>query len=148
MCDDANSAIYDEFVQTCAEKPGKIHVWSCVVKDASEHFRLHTKGEIISFIGNKGLSEVRFLEKKPLKGTKLKDVEIIVFSFEFEAIKKFGYLAFFKSPINKNFVIKSFHLSYRQTIGDVSRSPLLKKTQKAIGVSKTDLKRMRGQNEK
>jgi hypothetical protein len=147
VCGDPFIEIYDEFVKTCAETPGKIHVWSNVIKDAGKYFNLQTGRDLIEFIGNRGLTEVRFLEKKPLDGKNQKDIEIIVFSFEFKAIKKFGYLAFFKSPITKVFVIKSFHLSHRQTIGDVSQSPLLKKTLKAMGKFGTDLKRLRGQNE-
>jgi hypothetical protein len=147
VCGDAAIEIYNEFVDTCAENPGKIHLWLDVVKDAGKYFNLHTEGELISFIGNKGLLEVRFLEKKPLDVNKRKDVEIIVFSFEFKAIKKFGYLAIYRALVNNHFVIKSFHLSHQQTIGDVTKSSQFVNTLKNIGLSKKALKRLRGQNE-
>jgi hypothetical protein len=144
---DTGFEIYEELVKTCADNSGKIHVWPDAVKDADYHFRLENKSDIISFIGNRGLKEVRFLEKKPLESNKRKELEIIVFSFEFKARKKIGYLAFYKSPVNDNFVIKSFHLSHRQVIGDVSKSPQFLNTLKSIGLSKSALKRMRSQNE-
>jgi hypothetical protein len=139
--------IFNELVNTCAENPNKIHVWPKVVEDASEQFRLHTKSEIIAFIGNRGLLEVHFLEKKPLDASKQKDIELIVFSFEFKALKKFGYLAFYRSPKDNDFIIKSFHLSHRQKIGDVSKSPQYKNALKGMGLSGSALKRLRGQNE-
>lgn len=148
MCCDSGLEIFEIFAQTCADFPEKIQVWHGVVQDAGEYFGLHSKGELVSFIGNRGLLDVCFLEKKLLDSNKRRDIEIIVFSFEFKAVKKFGYLAFFKSPMKTGcFVIKSFHPSHKQSIGDVSRSPQFVKTLKEIGLSRKGLKRLRGKNE-
>jgi hypothetical protein len=80
---------------------------------AREIFDIPTKKQLIAFISNDGLKNLRFLKIDPLSRNDIKGLRIVD-TYDFDIIVgtkiEKGYLAFGKSENTPYWIIKSFHL--------------------------------------
>lgn len=99
----------DEFLTAC-EEPSSVVVMKKAQIDAEKDFKLRSQKEMLAFIANGGLENLRFVNAKIWENNPQPERPIMVDSYEFEAFFILGYIAFFKS-ITGAWVIKSFHRS-------------------------------------
>jgi hypothetical protein len=90
------------FISGCVE--GQAFVWDEAMKDARADFGLYTKTQIVEFIAAGGLEDPTFREERSLE----KNPSEIVYTFNFYAGSKYGYLGFYYARITKKWIIKSF----------------------------------------
>ena len=105
-----NAYEIEEFIECCSKHPEKVVVTEDALKDAQSIFRLYTKPELLNFIGNGGMEKLAFVNSKPLEKSPFPEAPFID-AYEFYTHSILGYIAFFKSPKNGKWVIKSFHQS-------------------------------------
>ena len=99
---------FDEFKKFCLSK--EVQVLDGVMKKA-EDFNIRTSKELLAFIANDGLEKLTFFNSATLKNKPRNyEGEIYVDAYHFNLGGMRGYIAFYKSPITKKWVIKSFHI--------------------------------------
>ena len=125
-------SVFEEFLSSCKTNCNLIYVFKNVLKDAYIDFQIISKEKLIDFIGNDGLCNVKVNNINTLSD----NAKITVYSYDFEALNKIGYLACYK--YNDKFIIKSFKRNHKDKIGDVSKSEQFKSTIKQIGLSTKD----------
>lgn len=99
---------FDEFKEACRNK--QVIPINDVLSDANNYFNLKNLNEILEFIENDGLENLKFINTALWKNNKAA-IEIMVDAYEFTTLGLMGYIAFFNSPIAKKWIIKSFHIS-------------------------------------
>jgi hypothetical protein len=120
---------FDELKLDCLRKPEIINLYLDVLDDAFRDFKIRGRCELLALIGNDEFDKRRF----NIKTVHDKNPKLFIDSYLFEINRKEGYLAFFKR--NNKWTIKSFHESAFQ-IGDISKSPKMLDTLKALGYGK------------
>lgn len=98
--------LYDEFRKACGRKKGaEVIVLEKAQDDALEIFKLKEE-DLLQFIFQNGFDYI-----KHFNTSKHRDLPgVLIDEYEFRTCSKKGYLAFFKSKLNK-WILKSFHLS-------------------------------------
>lgn len=104
--------IFKEFKNECKKKTNVI-IMKQAKRDAANIFNLTSSQKIVDFIGNDGLEDLFYLNKKLWENNPNPQNKILVYAFEFITGMKYGYIAFFKNLEGK-WLIKSFHLSNRR----------------------------------
>ncbi len=99
---------FDEFKEACKNK--EVIPINSVLSDANKYFNLKSLNEILEFIENDGLNNLRHFNTAPWINNKA-SIEIMVDAYEFMTLELKGYIAFLYSPITKKWIIKSFHIS-------------------------------------
>lgn len=100
---------FSEFKKACERTPGKVFPIDNVPRDARDIFNLSGKTQLLEFIANDGLQDLRFVNSKPWENNRDKNNPVMVDGYEFRTLGKLGYIAFMQSL--GNWIIKSFHLS-------------------------------------
>jgi hypothetical protein len=93
------------FVAACRE--GRVVVLGDAERDARQHFRLKTKAELLTFIGNEGLEEVEFINCKEWEKSRI--AGRIVDAYRFFSGETAGYVAFCWCNQMSKWFLKSFH---------------------------------------
>jgi hypothetical protein len=103
---------FKDFVKACKSKKAVIHIERQAEKDARKYFKLKSKQHIREFIGNGGIQNPRFINKK-IWETRLKvlNIEIWLFAYEFNSLGTLGYIAIAIHPKSNEWILKSFHPS-------------------------------------
>jgi hypothetical protein len=111
----ANQPTYNltDFITCCNENPEAIHMIGNALKDAQGIFHLHTESDVLEFIANDGLENIKFVNTKPWEKNP-DPTDIFVDAYEFTTCGILGYIAFFKNK-KGTWVIKSFHQSDERT---------------------------------
>ena len=104
--------IFKEFKNECKKKTNVI-IMKQAKRDAANIFNLTSSQKIVDFIGNDGLEDLFYLNKKLWENNPNPQNKILVYAFEFITGMKYGYIALFKNLEGK-WLIKSFHLSNRR----------------------------------
>ena len=89
--------------------PQNIYIHNDAVLGARNQFGLNTKTELLTFIGNQGLQNLKYLNTEPwrLKPERIKG-DVFIDAYNFYSNQKIGYIAFMKGA-NCKYAIKSFH---------------------------------------
>ncbi len=98
-----------KFKKACECNQRNIYLINNVTNDARKIFNLNNKPQILEFISNDGLENLRFINCKAWESNPDKNNPIMVDSYEFRTLGKLGYIAFMRN--RENWIIKSFHLS-------------------------------------
>jgi len=115
---------FNEFKKACENN--EVIPINTVLSDAEKCFNLKTINEILSFIANDGLENLKFINSTTWKNNK-STVEIIVDAYEFTTADILGYIAFMFSPKTNKWIIKSFHFSENS-------NPVLREALKKAGL--------------
>lgn len=99
---------FDEFKEACKNK--QVIPINSVLSDANHYFNLKSLNEILEFIENDGLNNLRYFNTAPWINNNA-SIDIMVDAYEFMTLGLMGYIAFLFSPITKKWIIKSFHIS-------------------------------------
>ena len=118
---------YELFRKVCSEHPEQIRLYSNILDDAYNEFKIKSKKDLLELIVNEELEKRCYHKTEP--HTKLADTYIDVYYFELIKIR--GYLAVFLC--NGNWTIKSFKKNNIQ-LGDVTKSSQLLETLKRLGL--------------
>lgn len=98
---------FQEFFEAC-KKGNKVTVLAEPLKNARFYFQLATTKDILDFISNGGLQNRTFVNTNRYEDFPIPDEKVMFDAYHFESGMMYGYIAFFKSPINDDWVIKSF----------------------------------------
>lgn len=99
---------WNVFLQACSK--GDVWVHGQAMKDAAEFFNLPTKDQLLNFIANSGLENIAFHNSLPYNKWPGKSPAPLIDAYRFSSgPTRKGYLAFFKSPVTDEWIIKSFH---------------------------------------
>lgn len=102
----------EEFERICRDEPAKVYVSGEAEKDARNDFKIITKEDLKSFIGNKGVESPEHVSTELWHNNPLKDTHpSYVDAFIFKTGTKSGYLAYCPNPRMKNWLLKSFKLN-------------------------------------
>lgn len=102
---------FDDFKQCCIENQADVVAWQKALEDADKIFGLRTKTELLNFIGNDGLEDLTFINKKVWEKNPYPSSPILIDAYEFRSGAKLGYISFMHNPKTGKWSIKSFHLS-------------------------------------
>jgi hypothetical protein len=102
---------FEEFRLACSRGSFKVIIWGCAEEGAKEHFGLTPKANILRFIYNRGLENLRFRNTREWEKNPNPNKPIFIDSYEFYTRNKLGYIAFMNNGIR--WVLKSFKLSDR-----------------------------------
>lgn len=110
-----------EFERICREESANVYVSGEAEQNARSDFKLKTKDELKSFIGNSGLESPEHINTElwhnnPLKDTKPSYVD----AFRFKTGSKTGYIAYCPNPLKQNWLLKSFKLNIVNTNNSLS----------------------------
>jgi len=122
--------LFDKFKDACKNDRKNVFVWkSNVLPDAEEYFKLRTEKDILDFIANNGLEDLRFINKKPWEKNPHSNIEINVYAYNFRTMCILGYIAIMKNPTIKKWVLKSLHHSddANNSLGEALGRALLSK---------------------
>jgi hypothetical protein len=112
-----------EFIKDCS-KIGKVYVPTKVEKEARRDFNLNNQGEILKFIAAGGLNPATHQNTSTIDDWPQNDICETFDAYEFKIGNKRGYLAFYKSPRDKRWVVKSFHQpKFGEHSKDLTHSP-------------------------
>jgi hypothetical protein len=99
----------EDFIRCCKEEPVNVSVLYDAKQNARLQFGLNTEAELLNFIGNNGLQDLKYVNTKAWKYNQNSDAEIFIDAYKFRTNQKKGYIAFMKGITGK-YVIKSFHI--------------------------------------
>lgn len=118
---------YEDFLVACKAKRDITWI-DDVLDDARQDFGILTFADLLDFIANNGLENLKPQKPLPWEKNKNPNIEIIIDGYEFKTGCKHGYIAFFFQPITKKWIIKSFHISdYIDTsFGDILKEAIFK----------------------
>lgn len=85
-----------------------VEIWRDAKVDARTVFRLASETEILAFIAGGGLEQPQYLSTEDLLLNRDPKNPIAVVSYAFVTGRKCGYIAFFRSAVEKRWTIKSF----------------------------------------
>jgi len=102
---------YEQFKQACESQQDNVIPWGSVKRDAKDIFKLYTEEELLNFIANGGLEELKFVNTKEWEKNPNKSNKIEVDAYEFKTLGIRGYIAFMFNKITQKWIIKSFHMS-------------------------------------
>ena len=100
-----------EFFRCCNENKNDVVPLKSALDDANSYFGLKTKSNLLDFIGNNGLEDLKFLNTKEWENNPDRTIIIFVDAYEFRSMCKLGYIAFMYNEKTFKWLIKSFHLS-------------------------------------
>jgi hypothetical protein len=103
------------FFRVCKEGTKKVAVLKDPERDARNHFNLQAKVDILDFIADCGLKQLRYLKTALvtyIEGHGLEKVD----EYDFTIDGQKGYLAFGFNEKNQKWVIKSFHPQEREVV--------------------------------
>ena len=100
-----------KFVRCCNENKNDVVPLKSALDDANSYFGLKTKSNLLDFVGNNGLEDLKFLNTKEWENNPDKTIVIFVDAYEFRSMCKLGYIAFMYNEKTFKWLIKSFHLS-------------------------------------
>ena len=100
-----------EFIRCCNENKNDVVPLKSALDDANSYFGLKTKSNLLDFIGNNGLEDLKFVNTKEWENNPDKTIIIFVDAYEFRSMCKLGYIAFMYNEKTFKWLIKSFHLS-------------------------------------
>ena len=95
------------FIEACRDHPQGVRIIKGAKVSASSDFGLHTDNEILNFIGNDGLENPQFINRKEWENNPDKKNIVWVDAYGFDSGTKFGYFAFFHNPKTQYWTIKS-----------------------------------------
>lgn len=102
---------FEEFRKACRKKQNTVFILPKAQKDAWDFFNLRTRTQLLDFISNHGLEELKFINKKKWEKNPDKQNVVMVDAYEFRSRFKLGYIAFMYNPKTQKWIIKSFHPS-------------------------------------
>lgn len=97
-----------DFLTACATGTKAVVVLGDAEKDAEMIFGIVTRKDVLAFIANGGLKELRFLNTSPYfkeDGRGLKKVD----AYDFYTGNIHGYISFGFNPSSSRWILKSFH---------------------------------------
>ena len=100
-----------EFIRCCDENKNDVVPLKSALDDANSCFGLKTKSNLLDFIGNNGMEDLKFVNTKEWENNPNKTFKIYVDAYEFQSMCKLGYIAFMYNEKTLKWIIKSFHLS-------------------------------------
>jgi hypothetical protein len=100
-----------EFIRCCDENKNDVVPLKSALDDANSCFGLKTKSNLLDFIGNNGMEDLKFVNTKEWENNPDKTFKIYVDAYEFRSLCKLGYIAFMYNEKTLKWIIKSFHLS-------------------------------------
>jgi hypothetical protein len=98
---------FEEFRRACEDK-NNVFLFPAAEKKADDFFNLRTKTQVLEFIINNGLGNLKFLNKKDWKKNPDPSNPIKIDAYEFRSAFKLGYIAFMHNPKTRKWSIKSF----------------------------------------
>lgn len=110
--DNKTKKIFQEFKKECKKR--NVMVRKKAMINAKQDFNLNSQTQILNFIANDGLEDLKFFNKKKWENNPAPDIDIMVYAFKFKTSMKPGYIAFFKGLQGK-WIIKSFKLDYERS---------------------------------
>ncbi len=103
---------FENFKNACKNDRKNVYVWrKNVLPTADEYFKLKSENELLDFIANDGLEDLRFISKSPFKKNKNPEIEMLVYSYNFRTMCKLGYIAIMENTEKKTWILKSLHPS-------------------------------------
>jgi hypothetical protein len=100
-----------EFFRCCNENKSDVVPLKRALDDANSYFGLKTKSNLLDFIGNNGMEDLKFVNTKEWENNPDKTTPIYVDAYQFRSMCKLGYIAFMFNKKTLKWLIKSFHLS-------------------------------------
>ncbi len=97
------------FFKACQEGTKAVVVLATPERDARIYFKLQTKEDLLYFIADCGLKQLRFLKTAPISHIQVHGLQHVD-EYDFEIDGQPGYLAFGVNEITHRWIIKSFHL--------------------------------------
>lgn len=106
-----------DFKDACKAGHSQVHVWNTALKDAKDFFNLFPSSELLKFIAEGGLENLKH------QNTELLVIELfkgsgyhpVVDAYQFQTgpaeNKRTGYIAFFWNVFSQKWFIKSFKVS-------------------------------------
>ena len=98
---------FQDFVRACGER-GKVYVQKDARANAKHDFNLRTEREILEFILNDGLENMRFINSAPWGNNPDPSIPIEVDAYRFSSGTRHGYFAYLFNKHTKKWHIKSF----------------------------------------
>ena len=95
------------FIKMCRERTANFFIIRGAKSSAAHDFALDTDDEILDFIGNGGLEEPKFINRKEWENNPNRANAIWIDAYDFYSGPRFGYFAFFHSSITQKWMIKS-----------------------------------------
>lgn len=97
----------NEFLKSCLEGNPAPFILRGALMTARADFNLKTQTQVLDFIGNNGLEKPCLINVKPWENNPNLAQPIMVDAYGFYSGMRYGYIAFFHSPVRK-WIIKSF----------------------------------------
>lgn len=97
-----------DFKTACKRDHANVVILRGAKETARTDFKLNTKQDILAFINNGGLEEMKFIHTKPWENNHDSQNHIMVDSYGFYSGKLYGYIAFMFVKNTKKWTIKSF----------------------------------------
>jgi hypothetical protein len=94
-------------IKSCS-KIGAVRFTKAAREDAKKHFRFNTEAQLIAFIANFGLVDLKFDNSNPLEKGPEQDIGKPVDGYTFKIGNQYGYIAFYYN-FKDIWIIKSFH---------------------------------------
>ncbi|MBU1345046.1 MAG: hypothetical protein KKE44_22210 [Proteobacteria bacterium] len=106
---------FEKLKKACKDDKDNVSVWKKAKESADDVFKLRTENEIIDFIANDGLENIRDEHVKPLELSKNKENAPMVYSYEFRTMCILGYIAIVDNKKIGTLSIKSFKRSTKSS---------------------------------
>lgn len=103
--------MFNKLKENCISNTENVIPIDDVPKDARNDYNLKTKQELLDFITNDGLENLKYINTKDWEKNPDTTCPIDVYAFEFRTMFKLGYIAFMYNQKTNKWLIKSFHLS-------------------------------------
>jgi len=102
---------FGDFKRACGCNTDDVIPINNVLRNAGDDFNLNTKAQLLDFIDNDGLEDLRFVNTKDWDHNPDPTNVIKVDAYEFRTMHTLGYIAFMRNNKTEKWIIKSFHLS-------------------------------------
>ena len=102
---------FNNFKNTCSSNKNDVFIHKQAQMDADEYFNLKTKSQLLDFISNDGLEDLRFVNQTPWRNNPDPNNPVMIDAYEFRTLAKLGYIAFMYIKKTGKWLIKSFKLS-------------------------------------
>lgn len=99
---------FEKFRRACGEDKNRVFPFPAALRNAENFFNLRTKTQLLDFISNNGLEDLKFVNKTDWKKNPNPINPIKIDAYEFRSMFKLGYIAFMQNPKTKYWSIKSF----------------------------------------
>jgi len=125
---------YDDFKKVCFERPDLVILLKNIIPDANTLYsKIRNKENLLCLIADDGLERLSFHKRENHRCLNNTFIDI----YYFELKRNTGYLAFYK--YGKKWTIKSFKINDHK-LADISKSPEMRRTLKALGLSRRKIK--------